>query len=187
MTTITHLIDTLTEWARLNICEHVLLKQPPADLEAPVDEEYEYKLVHPAAFPLYMPTAEKLPPTIHSPFPSLCVRFMSGADNIAGREGGATVQLGFSAWNPGTHEVEEFTRTSEGWRDVWNFVDVALRAVESTTAIGGYTIDPKTPVEFGPWAEQEAIPDFYPYWFAWVTFRVTYPLLRNVAGVQEFL
>lgn len=207
MTTITHLIDTVTEWARVNICDKVELKQPPKSLEAPVDAGYEYKRVHPAVFPMYVPTFGDAAPNAHAAFPSLCVRFMTGADSIAGREGGVTIQLCFSAWNPGEHgrdvlhpkgdgsfspmseeqAAAYFEQSAEGWRDVWNFVDVALRAVESVTHIGNYQIDPKTPVEFGPLAEQEAIPDFYPFWFAWVSFRVTYPLRRNVAEYENFL
>ena len=204
---VAHLIDTVAEWARVNICDRVRLKQPPADMEAPVDAGYEYALVNPAVFPMYVPTSEKLPPNIHAPFPSLCVRFMNGADHMAGRSGGVTLQLCFSAWNPGTHGKDIivpngdgtgkvwsgteantfFERNGKGWRDVWNFVDTALRAVESVTHIGEYTIDHATPIEFGPLVEQEAIPDFYPYWFAWISFRVTYPLRRNNEDYQIFL
>ena len=52
---VVHAIDTVTEWARANICDHILLKQPPADMDAAMDSGYEYTRVHPAAFPLYMP------------------------------------------------------------------------------------------------------------------------------------
>lgn len=204
---VVHLLDTLTEWARVNICEQIMLKQPPADPEAPVDGDYEYKRVHPAAFAMYVPTAEKNPPNFHSPYPSLCVRFMQGQDDAAKGDGAVDVQFCFSAWNPGTHgrdilhpsgdlSFQEwsdkeanayFQRTGEGWRDVWMFADIALRAVESVTHIGNYTIDRATPVKFGPLTEQEAIPDFYPYWFAWISFRVNYPLLRNISSIQNLL
>lgn len=204
---VVHILDTLTEWARVNICEQIMLKQPPADPDAPVDGDYEYKRVHPAAFPMYVPTAEKNPPNFHAPFPSLCVRFMQGQDEAAKGNGAVDVQFCFSAWNPGTHgpdimraadpfsfqvwsdkeAADYFQRNGEGWRDVWNFVDIALRAVESVTHIGEYTIDRATPIKFGPLTEQEAIPDFYPYWFAWVSFRVTYPLRRNISSIQNLL
>lgn len=201
---VVHVIDTLTEWARQNVCELVKLKMPPPNLEAN-DAEYDYKLVTPTAFPMYVPTSEKLPPSIHSPYPSLCVRFIKGADELSGNTGYLDVQFCFSVWDPGLHgpdvlypnedqsfhrpgaEKSEFTRNGNGWRDAWNFVDTALRAVESVTRIGGYTIDRSTPVEFGPLTEQEAIPDFYPFWFAWISFRVNYPLLRNNEDVQKYL
>ena len=200
---VVHVIDTLAEWARQNICERVTLKMPPDNIEAN-DEGYTYKTVNPSVFPMYVPTSEKLPPSIHSPFPSLCVRFVKGADILTGSGGHLDVQFCFSAWDPGTHGQDvihpngdgtytrdpdsfEYGRNGNGWRDVWNFVDTALRAVESVTNIGGYTIDRETPVEFGPLTEQEAIPDFYPFWFAWISFRVNYPLRRNIEDLQKYL
>jgi hypothetical protein len=199
---VVHVIDTLTEWAQRNICDHVQLKKPPMNLEAN-DEGYSYETVKPAVFPMYVPTSEKLPPSIHSPFPSLCVRFLKGSDDLKGSKGYLDVQFCFSAWDPGTHgqdivhaygatpyseqgkQEATFERNGNGWRDVWNFVDTALRAVESVTKIGGYTIDRETPVEFGPLTEQEAIADYYPFWFAWMSFRVNYPLQRNVKDLKD--
>lgn len=201
---VVHLIDTLTEWARQNICGQIKLKQPPQNTE-PNDSGYSYEEVTPVAFSMYVPSSEKLPPGIHSPFPSLCVRFVKGADMLADGEGGINIQFCFSAWDPGIHGQDifhpqedgsftrqgpvyaEYERNADGWRDVWNFVDIALRAVESATNIGGYVIDKKTPVEFGPLVEQEAVADYYPLWFAWITFRATYPLRRYNKSVEQFL
>ena len=201
---VVHLIDTLTEWARQNICTQIKLKQPPQNME-PNDSGYSYEEVNPVAFSMYVPSSEKLPPNIHSPFPSLCVRFIKGADSLADGEGGVNIQFCFSAWDPGIHGQDifhpqedgsfarqgpvyaEYERNADGWRDVWNFVDIALRAVESVTGIGGYTIDRKTPVEFGPLVEQEAVADYYPFWFAWISFRVNYPLWRNIEHLNQFL
>lgn len=201
---VVHIIDTLAEWAQANICDKIRLKAPPPDDEAS-DERYDYDLVNPAAFPMYVPTEEKLPPNIHTSTPSLCVRFVKGADDLSGNEGSLEMQFCFSAWDPGTHGQDvfhptgawsfnrqndttpEFTRTGDGWRDVWNFVDIARRALESTTRIGDVIIDRSTPIQFGPLTEQEAIPDFYPFWFAWISFRVTYPLRRNIPELENLL
>lgn len=200
-------IDTLAEWARDNICARVKLKQPPEDLDAPTDGAYEYTLVTPATFGMYVPTSEKLPPNIHSPFPSLCVRLTSGQDSMNVGDGYADIQFCFSTWDTGIHgkdvllpdgngrvkpwtseEADSyFRRSGEGWRDAWNFVDTALRAIESVTNINGLSIDPTTPIKFGPLTEQEAIPDMYPTWFAWISFRVTYPIVRNNLDFQKFL
>ena len=204
---VVHLIDTLTEWARQNVCEHIKLKVPPSNMEDAVDAEYDYELATPAAFSMYIPTSEKLPPNVHSPCPSLCVGFAAGQDEPTAGRGFVDVQFSFAAWDPGLHdkdifnldgtdpkrwkggEVENhFRRTGDGWRDVWNFVDIALRAVESVTNIGGYLIDRSTPIKFGPLTEQEAIPDLYPLWFAWISFRVNYPLtMRNIEDLNKFL
>ena len=203
---VVHLIDTLTEWARINICDRIELKQPPADMDAPTADGYDYKLVNPAAFPMYVPTSEKLTPP-HSPFPSLCVRVTGGEDSMADSTRTVDVQFCFSTWDTGEHGKDRFDPNGkggsirwsgeeadkhfkcngDGWRDAWNFLDIALRAVESVTYIDGLTIDKNTPVKYGPLTEQNAIPDLYPTWFAWMSFRVTYPLVRNNEDYQKFL
>lgn len=202
---VVHLIDTVTAWARQNISEQVRLKMPPENVEAN-DAGYDYKLVTPATFAVYTPTSDKLPPHVQSPFPSLCVRILSGEDNLASGSGTSEVQFCFSAWDPGLHDKDyfwpvqdqpgvwnqgnsskDFTRSGEGWRDAWNFVDVALRALESVTQIDGYMIDRSQHIKYGPLTEQESIPDFYPFWFAWVSFKINYPLVRNVEDFQKFL
>ena len=205
---VVYLIDTITEWAQQNICGEIRLKVPPENEDAAVDAGYEYKLANPVAFPMYVPSSEKLPPGVHSLFPSLCVRFITGEDTPSSGEGFLDLQLCFSAWDPGLHgedillpngqggskqwtgdeAAEYFRRTGDGWRDAWNFVDIALRALENVTHIAGYAIDRSTPIKFGPLTEQNEIADLYPTWFAWITFRVTYPLsMRNIADIQNFL
>lgn len=202
---VVHLIDTVTEWARQNICEHIALKVPPENTE-PNDGNYAFELAKPAAFPLYVPSLEKAPPNVHFTTPSLCVRFMEGSDVQASGKGYVDLQFVFSTWDPGYHSKDEFQpngngtfrrgasspthfqRSVDGWRDAWNFVDIALRAVENTVIIGnGYTIDKETPVKFGPLVEQDTIVDFYPFWFAWISFRVNYDLRRNVAEINHLL
>ena len=159
---------------RESIHQKVKLKLPADNLEAN-DARYHYTLVTPAAFATYTPTTEKLPPNIHAPIPSLCVRILSGEDSLATNNGTAEIQMCFSAWDPGLHgadifnpskdkpgtwerwDTEEakqyFKRNGTGWRDIWNFVDVALRAVESMPIIEGYRIEPNAPIKFGPLTE----------------------------------
>lgn len=201
--TVVCVLDALTKWARENICPKIELKVPPDDEKAATDAGYEYQLTNPAAFTLYVPTKEKLPPAILSPMPSVCVRFVEGADDLSNSKGSIGVQLCFSAWDPGTHGQDELTRNQDGtyrkgkggsfrrngdgWRDVWNMVDIALREVESLTNIDGLVIDRSVPVKFGPFTEQEAIPDYYPFWFAWVSFSVMYPITRNIRDIENLL
>lgn len=207
--TVVGIIDTITDWARETICPQIRLKVPPDSETDATDADYVYQLANPAAFAMYVPTREKLPPNVLSPFPSICVRFMEGADDIGSFSGNIGIQLCFSAWDPGLHHKDilipdkdncleyrqwsgreadaYFRRTGDGWRDVWNMVDIALRELESTTNIGGLVIDRGTAVKYGPLAEQDNIPDYYPFWFAWVSFSVQYPVTRNIAGVEQFL
>ena len=206
---VVHIIDTVTEWVRENVCSEIQLKVPPADERAPTDAGYSYELATPAAFSMFVPAKDKLPPSILSPVPSVCVRFMEGAENLAGSSGSIGIQLCFSTWDPGIHgkdvfiptdgkpgafqrmsneeAAEYFQRNGDGWRDAWNFVDIALRKLGNTLALNGIVIDRTTPIKFGPLTEQEAIIDYYPMWFAWVSFSVEYPLRRHVAELDKFL
>lgn len=201
---IVHIIDAVTDWVRENVCQGIKLKAPPVDERAATDAGYEYQLVTPSAFSMFVPAKDKLPPNI-SPIPSVCVRFMTGTENLTDSEGTVGVQLAFSAWDPGYHSKDifdpvngiqnaykqraeaDFDKNGGGWRDAWNFVDIALRKIGSAHAIGGYQIDRSIPVKFGPLQEQEAIIDYYPFWFAWLTFSVKYSALRNNPDYQKFL
>ena len=200
------ILDDVTDWARQHICSKIMLKAPPANGE-PNDHAYDYRVTNPVAFTMYVPTEDKLPKGIPSAFPSLCVRFLEATDDLATMTGTMGVQFLLSAWSPGTYgpdslmihpedafqwqahseEKVKFERNGDGWRDVWNFTDLAVSAVESVTNISGYEIDRTTAVKFGPLTEQEAVSDFYPFWFTWVTFQLKYPLLRNIDNTQEFL
>lgn len=201
------ILDSVTEWVEANICSKIKLKVPPESDTAPTDAGYEYKLVTPAAFPLFVPAKDKLSPEILSPVPSVCVRFLEGSESLASSKGTIGMQLCFSTWEPGLHgedillpdgkggskrwtgpEADVFFRRSgEGWRDAWNFVDIALRELGNTLHVGGYTLDRRTPVKFGPLAEKGAIIEAYPLWFAWCSFSLDYKIRRNVSDLQKFL
>ena len=183
---IVKLLDDVTEWARENICSKIELKVPPQNDE-PNDYDYKYETANPVAFTMFVPTGDRLPKNIPSAYPSLCVRFLEGEDSLPSMSGTIGIQFLLSAWNPGKHSSDSFERNGEGWRDIWNFADIAVQAIESVTNISGHKIDRSVPVKFGPLTEQEAVPDYYPFWYAWVTFQLTYPLVRKIEDAQEFL
>lgn len=207
--TTTGILDIVTDWARENICPKILLKVPPDDDADPTGVGYDYQRVNPAAFTMYLPSREKLPPGALSPVPSICVQCTEGEDNMQSRQGIMRLQLSFSTWSPGTYGADMaepnpddymrpkkwpkekaeayFVRTGDGWRDAWNMLDIALRELESVTNIGGLLIDPGTPIKYGPFTEQKQIIDFYPFWYAWASFAVTYPIQRNIRGVESLL
>ena len=200
---VVHIIDTLTKWARENVCNEIQLKVPPDNTEA-MDSGYDYKLANPTAFPMYIPTGDKLPKDMFD-HPCLCVRFISAQDDTANKRGSMDVQIVFCVWDPGQHSEDvfqpngdgsyrrqgatdaKFERNGSGWRDVWNFVDLAVNKLESVTNIGNCTIDKSTPMEYGPAKVDEAIADYYPFWYAELSFRVTYPLMRNNENSEIYL
>lgn len=176
----------------------MVLKMPSKDLKA-TNGKYEYELVHPYAFPLYLPTKDKLPPKVEAVFPSICVQLSYGTDNRHNRE--MNISLGFGAWNPGIHPqdwiipegreaegTDTFSNEAEGWRDLWNFVDITVTALEQTMYLGkDVEIIQDEGFEFGPYKDQDSIPSFYPMWFAYCNFKVRSMILRNNQDIQEFL
>ena len=74
-----------------------------------------------------------------------------------------------------------------GWRDAWNFVDTALRLIENAEYLGDLRVIKEKGITFGPVTEQDAVPDFYPYWFAWAEFSIEETLTRNPKSYQHLL
>lgn len=204
------IIDSIVEWAQKEICDPVKLKKPPDGMDNMANNSrYEYELITPTAFPLYLPTTDKLPFKIEAPIPSVVVQMRSGEEQVVGEKGKIDLTMIFSTWSTGEHgddilipvegkpgtftkmKPEErtvhFDRSAEGWRDAWNWVDLAIRKMKSTMNLNGYRLDPKKPIKYGPVAEQESIPDYYPYWFAWVEFSLEYTITRNNPSLEKFL
>lgn len=194
--TIVEIIDNITEWTYKNICSRIKLKNAPPDRE-PSDDGYRYELVTPAAFSLFVPTKEKLPPDVKTSIPSVCVRIVGGRDSYDMRE--LQIELAFSTWNTGRHgediiypdniqgEKKKFERNSEGWRDLWNFIEISLGQLAANAAINGIEIVKNEPFTYGPFKQQETIPDFYPFWFGYVSFKVKTGILGIPKDYNEFL
>ena len=59
--------------------------------------------------------------------------------------------------------------------------------IENAEYIGSLRVMKEDGITFGPVSEQDAVPDFYPYWFAWVEFSVEEPLTRTPKDYQHLL
>lgn len=182
----------ISKWMDEHVCKDLKFKAPPMDMQKPINGKYEYQEVTPKAFPMFLPTSDRLPPGINSNMPSICVQLVTGKDNNIDTSRELNINLGFSCWNPGLHskdiyypegtrpeEAEAYRSTADGWMDVWNFVDYALRQIEMVTDMNGLEVVQSEPITFGPYKEQDAVPDFYPHWFAWINFTVRTKYLRN--------
>lgn len=195
------IVDTLiriAEWLNGGVCKEFKFKLPPKDLGTAVDDRYEYELVNPHAFPVFMPTRDKLPPGIISNMPSVVVQIVEGQDDILKNTRDIKINLGISCWNPGLHskdifypegtkpeQPEKYRSTYDGWMDAWNFADAIIRKLESQDVLGGVQISGN--ISFGSYKEQEAIVDLYPMWMAWVQFTTRSEFIRNHTDYGEFL
>lgn len=191
MTVVDSLIK-MSEWLDENVCKNLKFKAPPKDMQKPINGKYEYQEVTPKAFPMFLPTSDRLPPGIISSIPSICVQLVKGTDDNIKTSRELNINLGFSCWNPGLHskdiyypegarpeEPEPYRSTADGWMDVWNFVDYALRQIEMVTEMNGLEIVQSEPITYGPYKEQDAVPDYYSHWFAWINLTVRSHYLRN--------
>lgn len=68
------------------------------------------------------------------------------------------------------HTQDKYERNAEGYRDVLNFVQYVEDALIKEELIGPIRIRLEDGIETGPIKEQGVIADFYPYWFAYLTF-----------------
>ncbi len=197
--TITDSLIKISEWLNKEVCPMFKFKTPPND-GAPINDKWNYKEVHPYAFPFFVPAKDKLPPNVETNMPSVCVQLLDGSDDTTSSQRDLRINLGISTWNPGVHskdiyypegkrpeEPEKYKSGYDGWMDAWNFVDALIRKIESITGIEGLYLAPGTSVSFGPYKEQDAIPDYYPHWFAYVQFTVRSDFIRNNPEIEELL
>jgi len=158
--TIVSNLDVIKKWLEDNICSGIEFKRP--DDESPIDK-YNYELITPSVFVHYLPS-KNFPNTAPS-IPSICVQLEGGSDDLISKTGELNVRLGFSTWNPGQHTKDgqktKISLNAEGWRDAWNFVDLALQKIENSEFIGGLRLVKENPVNFAPIPEQENIRNFF--------------------------
>lgn len=192
--TLVQSIDKVVNWLNEKVCSQITLKLPD---DYKNDESYEVEYVRPAAFPLYVPGKDRLPPSVPAPIPSVCVQFIEGSDDLTAKRRQLQIRLCLSCWNPGEHGGEFFlprkntdanfgieyyhpegeaaktyARNAEGWRDVWNFADLVLRELEGTEYIEGLRLVKESGIKYGVFTEEGNIWDYYPYWHNWISFTL---------------
>lgn len=188
--TLVESIDKLVAWFNENVCGQIRLKLPD---DYKNDTSYDVEFVNPAAFPLYVPGKDRLPPTVRAPIPSICVQLMEGNDDLLEKRRQMQIRLCLACWNPGEHggevahpkpdpaalggysyyttkEAEQtYTRNMDGWRDSFNLMDLVLRELEGTEFIAGHRLVKESGIKFGLFTEEGNIWDYYPYWHSWIT------------------
>lgn len=188
------IIEGVTAWVNENICSKIELKLPDDNTN---DDGYTVKRVNPAAFPLFIPARDRIPPKIKAPIPSICVQLMEGADDLTNDKRTMKIRLCMATWNPGKNSGETlkptenpealggytyapepvtedmYERNGDGWKDLYNLQDIALAELEGTEFFAGVRILQDEPITYGPFTEDGAIWDFYPYWHGWICFTIT--------------
>lgn len=201
-------VNTLMDWLKAEVCPKVTLKAPPDNSTNPAMQQsadgYDYRLVHPAVLGMYWPADRaQLPPQVETTHPGIMVQVLDGEEDAASMRQTLHIRLHLGVWNPGIHgrdvwhpsevgfvrgEDRDFApRYDECWQDAWNFMDTLLRELRTHAAYGeGVAPVRGESITFGPYSEQGAILDLYPYWFSWVDVAVQQATAENI-DYQEFL
>lgn len=207
--TLVQSIDNVVEWLRENVCSQISLKLPD---DYKNDDSYDVEFVNPAAFPLYVPGKDRLPPSVPAPIPSVCVQLMEGSDDLLSSKRQLQIRLCLACWNPGEHGSEvlkarknenvlggysfyyatgeaaqTYARNMEGWRDSFNFADLVLRELEGTEYIAGHRLVKESGIKFGLFTEEGNIWDYYPYWHNWITFTLEAGVVVKTPKIYENL
>lgn len=202
-------IDNVVDWLSENVCSQISLKLPD---DYKNDKNYEVEFVTPAAFPLYVPGKDRLPPSVPAPIPSVCVQLMEGSDDLLKRKRQIQIRFCLACWNPGTHGGEvlhpresasspggysyyrvtgeaarKYARNMEGWRDSFNFADLVLRELENTEYIAGHRLVKESGIKFGLFTEDGNIWDYYPYWHNWITFTLEAGVVARTPEIYKNL
>lgn len=200
-------IDSVVQWLNENVCSQISLKVPD---DGRNDTSYDVEFVHPAAFPLYVPGKDRLPPSVPAPIPSVCVQLMEGNDDLLHKKRQLNIRLCLACWNPGEHgaavvhprpnaqalggysyytvageAAQTYARNMDGWRDSFNFADLVLRELEGTEYIAGHRIVKETGIKFGLFTEDGNIWDYYPYWHNWITLTLEAGVVAKTPKAYE--
>lgn len=202
------IIEGITAFVRDNICSRITLKLPD---DARNDGRYNIKMVTPAAFPLFVPAKDRMPPNVEAPIPSIAVQLLEGSDSLSDGRRKLKLRLCLSTWNPGKHpgetmfptrdtsalggyhyntdpESETYSRNIDGWKDLYNLQDIALAELEGAEFMAGVRIDMDEPITYGPFTEEGVIWDYYPYWSGWIAFSVICGVpLKKTANIRNLL
>ena len=207
--TLVQSIDKVVDWLFESVCPQITLKLPD---DYKNDESYDVEFVTPAAFPLYVPGKDRLPPSVPAPIPSVCVQLMEGSDDLLKKKRQLQIRLCLACWNPGEHGTEmliprknpaapggfsyyhatgetakTYARNMEGWRDLFNFADLVLRELEGTEYIDGHRLVKEAGIKFGVFTEDGNIWDYYPYWHNWISFTLEAGVVTRTPAAYEDL
>lgn len=176
MATITEAVLALCAMLEEDICPHVLLKRAPAGKDV---DEAPPELVHPAVYPLWLPPAtDALTQQRRSLYPSICV-MAAGDARIDRAEARLAVTMAIGTWNPGTHASEAgdpgaagLALDGAGWADGFAVGERIIDRLRRDSSVGGVlTADISAPVKLGPWEENGALIDFWPFYQTRLSFE----------------
>lgn len=158
---LTTVLETLCDWLNEEVCSQIQLFAPKDNFH---DGKHPPKLVHPVAYPLFIPDSTILPQG-QEPLPAIVIQVLNGSDDVLKHLRTYQLRLILISWLPGHYDALDFikhtkeqtstgdlpysyyqaaenaqkgkyTRTLSGWKDNSNFMETVLSAFEQTEFIG---------------------------------------------------
>lgn len=207
MTTV-NAIDIISDFLKNNVCNELKYLLP----DKKDAREYIPKMVSPQVFQFYEPDKERVPPGIEYTCPSVVVQLQKRSDNVKTGVSQFDIQLSFTTWRLGQYITQNnvsleditqneegvdiafvgnnessFVRNEEGWRDVYHFLETTKDAIVKVGKIKDLKLKLDENINSGPFTQDGALIDHYPYYHAWLTLSfetVVTPVLRDI---EEFL
>lgn len=166
--TITATVDDLVSFVQTEIAPLLEFNVPPMGGAV---EGATITRDHPSVYPFYIPAEERLADGQHQS-PSIAVQVNDGTDEL--RESRVlNVRLVLMIWAPGEWDDDgTFTRTMNGWRDLFNGLDKIVKAIETAGTVAECMVDIDSGIRYGFLDIDGEIPDLYPFWFGKVDFRL---------------
>ncbi|MBQ9000545.1 MAG: hypothetical protein IJ087_01675 [Eggerthellaceae bacterium] len=166
--TITATVNDLVSFVQAEIAPMLEFNVPP---NGGAVEGAAIERDHPTVYPFYIPSEERLADGQHQS-PSIAVQVSDGTDGL--RESRAfNVRLVLMIWAPGEWADDgAFTRTMDGWRELFNGLDTIVKAIETADTVAECTVDLESGIRYGFLDVDGEIPDLYPFWFGKVDFRL---------------
>ena len=178
MASVTEAVRALCAMLEEDVCPGLALKRAPAagDFDTADPER-----VPPAVHPLWLPQpTDALLQTRRSLFPSIAVA-ASASVSLDRGEARLAVTMAIGTWNPGTHAGETddpaappLALDAGGWAEGFVVAEKIIERLRRDSSIGGIlSADLSAPVKMGPWEENGALIDFYPYYQTRLAFEAT--------------
>lgn len=171
-------VTAVCDFLEQEICPNFLLKRGQAGKDF---DDGDPEWVHPTVYPLWLPpSTDWLTQTKRAVHPSIAV-MATCETSLARAESRVAVTLGIGTWNPGTHACETtdpdapaLSLDMEGWAEGFRIADAIVDRLRRQSSIGaGLVADISVPAKLGPWEEDGALVDFYPFYYTRLTFEAT--------------
>lgn len=191
--TVINAIESVKKFLEEEVCPEIELLVP----NKKDGKEYVEKYANPCVFAFFEPENGRLPEGVEFTTPNITVQFTQGEDNLATSERKVDIVLAFSTWRPGEYRAindmvlekietgeggtsiefkgeitKQLVRNEEGWKDVYNLMELTKGKIISASKIGEFLLEP-TQIKYGPYSKDGALIDFYPYYHLWMSFTLT--------------